>query len=470
MATTPVRRQADPVTLESDEEEAGALGGWSVDDLNTRLGEIKKDPKYQIYLDLKDTAPQYRNEFTAGQRVKGTTVSLIVVAAVIIGIAALVFMLVGAFNGMSLSDYFMNWVQHITFQQGMIALGVTVVLFTGAALVIHRASHKREHLLERRQLKVTLHNEKNGHSATHYCGHISELPVLNDYKIVKIEKTQNVLGKAPKRGAISNLEDHLETVLVKCEGVYEPGETADMYIDTSTLDEAKKNGKAYLYIRKDVGGHYMVSSIVAFFGTPIIFIGMIVYNVIRAVIAPFYILVQWLRERITGETLYPQARQFKLLDVGKAFVQAIWAVVKAPFYAVAFILAGIYSLFNPMGGRKLGAAIERDWNEGLSLSEGFWSVGGGQKLFGNLYSPDRRGAFGYFIAGCWQPTGVAEYKDGKIIDAYWLPKAVIPGLGKPFQIQTRTELVDAYRKQNVKTLIDERDAIVKELEKRGEVE
>lgn len=461
---TPVKRQADaPLTLESDEEDVGDLGGRSVDELKTRLEAIKKDPKYKIYIDLRNTAPKYRKEFTTGQRIKGTTVSLIVVAAVIVGLAALVFKLVGSFNGMSLPDYFMNWVQQITLQQGMIALGVTVILVTGAAIIIHRACHKREDLLERRRLKVTVENE----AVPRYCGHISELTDLKG-KICTIEKTQTVLEKAPKRGAISNLEDHLETVLVKNEGHWDPGETADMYVDTSTLDEAKKNGKAYLYVHKDVGGHYMVSSIVAFFGTPIILIGMIVYNVIRAVIAPFYILFQWLRERITGETLYPQARQFKLLDAAKAFVQAIWAIVKAPFYAVAFILAGIYSLVNPMGGRKLGAAIERDWNEGLSLAEGFWSVGGGQKLFGNLYNPDRRGAFGYFIAGCWQPTGVVEYKNGKIIDAYWLPKAVIPDFGASYQIQTRTELSKAYHQQNISKLVGERDAIVEELEHQGE--
>ena len=75
---------------------------------------------------------------------------------------------------------------------------------------------------------------------------------------------------------------------------------------------------------------------------------------------------------MNGEPLYKDERSFELLDIPKEFVKSIWRVIKAPFYALAYFFAGVYSLVNPMGGRKLAAAIELDWNEGVSLAEGYW--------------------------------------------------------------------------------------------------
>jgi hypothetical protein len=127
-----------------------------------------------------------------------------------------------------------------------------------------------------------------------------------------------------------------------------------------------------------------------------------------------------------SKRLYMNERSFELLDIPKEMLKSIARALQAPFYALAFMIAGLCSLVNPMMGRKLGSEIERDWNDEMSLSEGFWSVGGPMELFSceGGGGPLGLGRNGFFLAGCWQPVGIAEFNDGVLQEGYGLAHAV----------------------------------------------
>ena len=246
----------------------------------------------------------------------------------------------------TLPQDFMNWIHQINPIDAAIGGGITTILIGGMSWVIHRARTKMDRLLQ------------------------------------------------VERGDIEAIDRHLEIVYERYK-TKKPDKTyyEAHYLDTSTI-KGEGQEKAYLYRIKEPDEHYYVSTIVTFLGTPVYFVGTIVYNVLRTALIPFYILFQYGREKIFGtpigkamaagkgsKRLYVHQRSFELLDIPKEMIKSIARALQAPFYALAFMAAGLYSLVNPMAGRKLGAAIERDWNDEVSLAEGYWSVGGSMELF-----------------------------------------------------------------------------------------
>lgn len=272
--------------------------------------------------------------------------------------------------------------QSINYTHLAVGVVVTTVLIAGAAIVIHRARTKQEIL------------RQNG----------------NDQVLME------------DRGAFRNMEKHLLEVHIRCSAWQKPEEG---YIDLSTLKNG--TGKAYIYGMKACSDHYVVSTAVPLL-TPIYMIGVIVYNLLRTAIVPFYIL---------GAMLAKQEREFELKDIPSQIQLSLWRVVKAPFFALAFFLSGMYSLVNPMGGRKLASKVEFDWNDGVSRAEGFWSIQGWQSTIARWEGEKDHsslGRNGYFLAGCWQPMGVVEYQNGKIVKASSLSKAVSSDIGHDFTI------------------------------------
>lgn len=254
-----------------------------------------------------------------------------------------------------------HWFQNINWVQAGIGLGIFSVLVIGAALVIYKA-------------KNTLDP-------------ITQTPI------------GNLTG-----------EKQWEEVVVDGRKYREYG-----FLDRSTLD-ANGTGKAFVYIYKDCANHYNVSIVVPAV-TPIYAICTMAYNLLRTIIIPFYIIVKLATQ---GEV--KESQRFKLSHIPAEMGKSLWRVVKAPFYATAFILAAIYSWANPMGGRLLGSWIERIWNEDVIRSQGYWSVQGPQARWqfegGGL--PNQLGKNGFFLAGCWQPIAVAEFKEGVCVDGYSL--------------------------------------------------
>ena len=404
----------------------GALGTKSVQDLEKQLDEIERDPHYLAHHYLGYFPPEYKDAFTTYE----IGVRLACVACVILAIATYVLFLSGHF--WTFPQDFMHWIHTINPLNAAIGGGIAFVLIAGGSWVIHRARTKEDRLL------------KSG------------------------------------RGTLEEIDPHLETVCVNYISKKGSAHYTHLYIDHSTK-KGKGAEKVYLYNIEEPGHHYSVSFIVTFIGTPVYLVGTVVYNVFRAVIAPFYVLFQYLRERCVGtqvsnamapgafsKRLFLDERSFELVDIPKEMIRSIARVLQAPFYALAFFMAGLYSWVNPMGGRKLGAAIERDWNDEVSLAEGYWSVKGEQKLFKpeGGGGPNGLGRNGFYLAGCWQPVGIAEYQDGKLVKAYYLPKAIDPAAGMDYVTFFRSDLEQHVNdnQQAINSLVLEAEQIQAELD------
>ncbi len=149
----------------------------------------------------------------------------------------------------------------------------------------------------------------------------------------------------------------------------------------------QKGQKAYVYSVKSLGEHYQTSTTLVL-ATPPYLVGTVAYNVIR--IAPSFLYYGYRACR--GKS--------RAIDCIKEPIKSVWRIVKAPFYATAFLFATIYSLVKPMEGRILTSLVERDWNEGVPLARGYWCTVGKRNPDWNLESG------GFYLAGCHQPIGV----------------------------------------------------------------
>jgi len=346
------------------------------------LEQINKSATVKRYSRL---PPDYQSEFSTTARVKG------VVIFVFVAVAITAFALLCSNHLTTFPHDFINMFTHVNTTSLLIGLGTTTILVLGMAWVIHRARKKEDPYVQNQIFRSSNFND-----------HIEE--VMFEYS----KNGRNFYGQA--------------------------------YIDKSTLD-AEGNGKAYLYAVKDVGGHYMVSTLVPLV-TPVYVVGTVVYHAIRMCIVPFYVLACLAIEACIGRPLIEGQRRFKAIDVIKEPGKSLLHIVKAPFYGLAYMAAGIYSLVNPMGGRILAAKIERDWNNGATRPEGFWSIGGPQGLWagwGEL-GPDKLGEFKMFLAGCWQPLGVVEYQNGTIINGKSMSRVVEEGRGHEYHVFTASQL------------------------------
>lgn len=203
------------------------------------------------------------------------------------------------------------------------------------------------------------------------------------------------------------------------------------YIDTSSLDQ-EKSGYAYMYIYKKEEENFSISlGVLA--GTPLHMLGAMVYNLIRLPIIPFYILGCMAAKKEWD------GKAFHFSDIPKEMGKTLFRICQAPFYALAILFATLYSFCDPLNGRKLVSALERDWNDDVSRAEGFWSVRGPQKLWRweGGGSPNGLGKNGFFLPGCWQPIGVVHYEKGKIVYATSLTKAVDPTKGDVYHVKVR---------------------------------
>ncbi len=189
------------------------------------------------------------------------------------------------------------------------------------------------------------------------------------------------------------------------------------YIDTSRLD-ATQSGEALYYGYKPMLAHYYVSLVVAAL-TPLHIVASVAYNVLRAAIIPFYIMGCMAIEKFRGGALFANQRAFEWNDIPKQIDASIRRAVKAPFYGVAQMFAGVFSFIDPLNGRKLGAEIELAWNEGVTRSEGWWSIAGPQSLwrFEGGGGPETLGRNGFYAAGCWTPMARVTYVNGAITGA-----------------------------------------------------
>jgi hypothetical protein len=295
-----------------------------------------------------------------------TPVRILVVAGLIVGIAVWIIHLNGSLT--AFPQHFMNALWNINQIHLAAGAGGAIVLTIGASIVIHKVRHHKDRLI----------------------------------------KTD--IGKLYG-------DDHWIPILVQ-------RGTGDFYagqLDLSTLDD-EHSGSAFIYEHKDPSKHLGVSFNVLLW-TPLHMVGVIAYNLARVVIIPFYILGCILTKK---RFVDPVDRSFEYKDITREIGKSLWRIVKAPFFAVAIIFATIYSIFQPHNGRKLSATLEREWNEGVTRAEGFWSVRGPQRLwkFEGGGSPSHLGKNGFYVAGCLQPIGIAYFEKGKLVRAESLSRAI----------------------------------------------
>jgi hypothetical protein len=321
-----------------------------------------------------------------------SVVIAVIVAAVVVAILSA--------NGSLLAfpDKFLNFIHTINWTYAGMGSVICTILIGGVAVVIRRASYYEDQL------------------------------------------TQTDMGRF--KG-----EDHWIPAVYESEktkGDFYPG-----FIDTSTLNE-EGTGTAFMYAYKDEQNTMSVNLAVFSFSS-LHMIGAIAYNAIRLLIIPFFILGCMLVEKASNTAIDPDDRPYRLSDIPQEMAKSMWRMVKAPFYCVAMMFAALFAFIDPLNGRKLGATVERDWNEGVTRAEGFWSVRCAQPLwqFEGGRSPSHLGKNGFYLAGCWQPIAVAYYEKGEIARGVSLSRAVNPTKGmtytiltSDFFIQKHNELVD----------------------------
>ncbi len=316
--------------------------------------------------------PKLEQTFSLSTRIKG----IVIFALVAVGITA--YILFASNQLLSLPQNLAHAFTHINPSNLAIGLGVPTLLVGGAAFVIYRTQKLTDRLV---------------HTSIPSQPVIEEAVVTYPY---------------PVAGQEAEVDVH-----------------DSVYIDKSTLT-AEGSGLAYLYTVKDSSDHYVVSSIVSL-TTPIYLIGSVVYHIIRMCVVPFYVAGCWVVERFRSAPLFEGQRKFELVDIVKEPWKSLKQVVTSPFYALAYMFCSLYSLVNPIRGRILASKVERDWNDGVSRTEGFWSVQGRQRLWagwGEL-GPEKLGLFKLYWAGCWQPIGVVEYNEGRITRGMSLSRAVL---------------------------------------------
>lgn len=139
--------------------------------------------------------------------------------------------------------------------------------------------------------------------------------------------------------------------------------------------------------------------------TPIYTCVVVVYNLFRFVLIPFYILVRMVQER-NKKPLYPHERKFTLMDIPRQMAISLGRMLQAPFYGTALFYAALKAVIDPLNGIKEGAGVEFEWNNRVPRdNQGIWMMackvlpgwrweGGG--------GPERLGNNGFYVAGSWQ--------------------------------------------------------------------
>lgn len=188
------------------------------------------------------------------------------------------------------------------------------------------------------------------------------------------------------------------------------------YVDLSTL-HSDRSGIGLVYsLPTDpcMRAQIFVLSLIAL---PWVTICRMVYNFIRFFVAPFYILVQMIMQccaRNQGEI--KQEDRFVCLDIVREAARSLCNCIKAPFYYTAYLSSLLYSLMDPLAGRVMISAIERDWNDDVIRSRSVW-IFHKQKFFQFEGEGARLGLgqHGHYLMGCAQPDTLLLFDRGEIV-------------------------------------------------------
>lgn len=98
--------------------------------------------------------------------------------------------------------------------------------------------------------------------------------------------------------------------------------------------------------------------------TPVYLIGYLGFQFLRTPLTSGFVICQSLYRTGKNPSL-PQMKQLGkdcFLTAPACFVRGMWAIVKAPFYAMALQGAALYGVFSPLEGRVWIGFLERNWH------------------------------------------------------------------------------------------------------------
>lgn len=187
------------------------------------------------------------------------------------------------------------------------------------------------------------------------------------------------------------------------------------YVDISTLD-SNGSGTALVYHYPEGVDMRVPMFLFPLLAAPVVVIFKIVYNLIRFLVIPFYILFQILIQSVKPRSELADCDKFILKDIAREMGRSLANALRAPFYATASMITVFYGLLDPLSGRVAYSCLERDWNDDVIRSRGIWLVcpeqnfkfeGGGTRL--------GLGQFSYYLMGCFQPCALLCFQDGEIV-------------------------------------------------------
>ncbi|WP_348664041.1 hypothetical protein [Chlamydia vaughanii] len=223
------------------------------------------------------------------------------------------------------------------------------------------------------------------------------------------------------------------------------------FIDLSTLDESG-SGVALVYLLPSGIDARVPTFVFPLLAAPFLVIFKMIYNLIRFLVIPFYIILQMIVQCFSKDKIAQEDR-FIFKDIIRECTRSLVNLLRAPFYGTASMIAVFYGLLDPLAGRVAYACLERDWNDDVIRSRGIWLVlpqhnfnfeGGGSRL--------GLGQFSYYLIGCFQPLGMLFFKNGQVVcgtstSAQYYPKRklfIYPGISVvPFEEGAKAERVEA---------------------------
>ncbi|AGW39821.1 hypothetical protein [Chlamydia pecorum] len=195
---------------------------------------------------------------------------------------------------------------------------------------------------------------------------------------------------------------------------FSPSSDMECYTDLSTLD-ASGSGVALVYLYPKVVENRVPMFVFPLIGIPMFVLGRMIYNIIRSVVIPFYILLRMLIERCLHKEIRKEER-FIFSDIFRETFRSLWNVIKAPFYGSAYYMALFYGLLNPLAGRIAISCLERDWNDDIIRSRSLWLISP-QRYFSFEGGGRRSGLaqHAFYSMGCFQPFALLSFKNGEVV-------------------------------------------------------
>jgi hypothetical protein len=185
--------------------------------------------------------------------------------------------------------------------------------------------------------------------------------------------------------------------------------TGTMDISRSIVTVDGETKSAHLIYFNESSWTVRFKSIYVIAVMPIYIAGAIAYHILRLIPLIIYVAGVILREkakteRPIGDIVKKDASIF--IQEGK---RSLINIIRAPFFGIALFFGLLYSLIDPLNGRKVVSAFEREWNHGIPLSESI-------HLFvpRENWKPYFFGEMGYYIPGCFQPIAMKIEGDESI--------------------------------------------------------